>query len=172
MVELNTPRLHTQLILEEDLRLMAYDDATGKPVPLGGHCRGKLTTGVGRNLDGNPFTKAEMDIIGHDGRCLPITHDQAIMLLDNDIKSVCRALDANMPWWQHLDEIRARVLVDLCFNMGVVKLLGFRHFLTNLRTGAYNAAADDLKDSLWYSQVKSRGVRLVAMVRTGKDWVA
>lgn len=171
-MQLNIERLHSQLILEEGMRLMPYDDATGYPVPPGGHCRGKLTVGVGRNLDGNPLTNMERDIIGHDGRTRPITHDAAIMLLDHDIASACHALDNNMPWWEHLDEIRARVLVDLCFNMGVVKLLAFRHFLSNLRIGAYNAAADDLKDSLWYAQVKSRGVRLVAMVRTGEDWTA
>lgn len=167
---LNMPRLHSQLILEEGLRLMAYDDATGYPVPPGGTCRGKLTVGVGRNLDGNPLTKMEMGIIGHDGRSRPITHDQAIMLLDHDIASTCHALHENMSWWEYMDEIRARVLVDLCFNMGVVTLLGFKHFLSNMRTAAFNAAADELESSLWFNQVHTRGVRLVAMVRTGEDW--
>jgi len=171
-MHLNIKRLGSQLILEEGLRLMPYDDATGYPVKPGGSCRGKLTIGVGRNLDGNPLTNAERAAIGHDGRTRPITHDQAFMLLDNDIASVCRALNHNIPWWEHLDEIRARVLADLCFNLGIVKLLAFRHFLSNMRIGDYNAAANDLVDSLWYSQVKSRGVRLVAMVRTGEDWTA
>lgn len=169
-MNINNDRLRSQLILEEDLRLVAYDDATGKPVPPDGTCRGKLTIGVGRNLEANPFTEAEMAIIGHDGRSLPITHDQAIMLLDDDIKTVCGQLDYRLPWWAHLDEIRGRVLIDLCFNMGIVALIGFQHFLTALRAGDYDTAADELKNSLWYNQVGSRGLRLVAMVRTGEDW--
>jgi lysozyme len=172
MAQLNMERLHSQLILEEGLRLMPYDDATGRPVASMGICRGKLTIGIGRNLDGNPLTKMEQEIIGHDGRTRPITHEQALMLLDHDIANVCRVLDNSIPWWEYLDEIHARVLVDLCFNMGITKLLGFRNFLRNLRTGSYSAAADDLKDSLWYKQVGTRGVRLVAMMRTGEDWEA
>lgn len=171
-MELNTGRLHSQLILEEGLRLMAYDDATGYPVPAGGVCRGKLTTGVGRNLDGNPLTILEQQAVGHNGRTAPITHDNAIMLLDHDIAHACRALDDNLPWWRFLDEIRARVMVDLTFNMGIVKLLGFHHFISDMRAGAYEAAADDLKDSLWYGQVGQRGKRLEGMVRTGEDYTA
>lgn len=171
-MQLNIDRLHSQLILEEGLRLMPYDDATGLPVPVGGTCRGKLTVGVGRNLDANPLTAMEADLIGHDGRKLPITHDQAIMLLDHDIATTCKALDDALYWWEYLDEIRARVLVDLCFNMGITKLQKFYDFLTDLRGTSYIAAAGDLKNSLWYGQVGSRGVRLVEMIRTGEDWVS
>lgn len=160
-MNLNLGRLRSQLILEEGLRLLAYHDTVGK-----------LTIGVGRNLDNNPFSPSELSAIGHDGRTQAITHDQAMLLLDNDINAVCAVLDHDLPWWRFLDEIRARVLVDLCFNMGIYKLLGFGHFLSDLRTNTYDKAADDLQNSLWYAQVKSRGVRLVVMIRTGKDWMA
>lgn len=171
-MEINSVRLRSQLILEEGLRLMAYDDATSYPVPAGAICRGKLTVGVGRNLDANPLTVLEQQAVGHDGRTQPITHDNAIMLLDHDIAKACRSLDDNLPWWRFRDEIRARVLVDLTFNMGIVKLLSFHHFISDMRAGAYEAAAGDLKDSLWYGQVGQRGERLVAMIRTGEDYTA
>lgn len=171
-MELNTQRLHSQLILEEGLRLMAYDDATGYPVPPGGTCRGKLTVGVGRNLDANPLTTEELAAVGHDARTLPITHDNAIMLLDDDIAVARCALDDRLPWWSSADEIRARVMVDLTFNMGIHKLLDFQHFLSYMRNATYSLAAAELKDSVWYNQVGSRGVRLVTMVRTGEDYTA
>lgn len=171
-MELNTSRLHSQLILEEGLRLMAYDDATGYPVPAGGTCRGKLTVGVGRNLDANPLTNEELAAVGHDGRTRPITHDNAIMLLDDDIAVACYALDDKLPWWSTADEIRARVMVDLTFNMGIHKLLDFQHFLSYMRNGTYNFAANELKNSVWYKQVGQRGERLVAMVKTGEDYTA
>ncbi len=165
-------KLRSQLILEEGLRLVAYDDVTGMPVPSGGVCRGKLTIGVGRNLDSNPLTMQEQSIIGHNGRDFPITHDNAIMLLNNDITYACAALDENLPWWKFADEIRARVLIDLTFNMGIIKLLDFHHFISAMRACTYDWAADELKDSLWYGQVGQRGIRLVAMVRTGEDYTA
>lgn len=171
-MNLNTERLHSQLILHEDLRLLPYDDATGKTVKPGQPYRGQLTTGIGRNLDGNPLTPKEKQTIGHDGRSMAITKEQALYLLDNDIAAVCRALDISLPWWRYLDEIRARVLVDLCFNLGISRLLKFKATLAAYRVGNFEAAAEGLEDSLWFKQVKSRGERLVAMVRTGKDWVA
>lgn len=171
MVELNKDRLHSQLILEEGLRLQAYDDATGKPVPAGQTCRGKLTIGIGHNLDAKPLTASQQKIIGHDGRTLPITIQQALMLLDDDITDVCRWLTTLLPWWTQLDEIRARVLCDLTFNMGVHTLLTFKHFLSDMRTGNYEVAGTDLENSLWYKQVGSRAIRLVAMITTGEDYI-
>lgn len=190
-MNLNMGRLRSQLILHESVRLLPYDDATGKTVPpiitiadgkevrTPSPYRGKLTIGIGRNLDGNPFTPAEVKAIGHDGRTRAITIDQAILLLDNDIAAVGKALDQAMPWWRCLDEIRARVLVDLCFNMGLTTLLTFKNTLASLRMGNYEDAAIGLEKSLWYKQVGNhtdnkvdRGERLVAMVRTGKDWIA
>lgn len=171
-MQLNTEQLQTQLILEEGMRLLAYDDATGYPVPEGGTCRGKLTVGVGRNLDANPLTNEELAIVGHDARTLPITYSNAMLLLNNDIAACCRALDDSLRWWKGADEIRARVLVDLTFNMGIHKLLDFQHFLSSMRAGTYDVAADDLKHSIWYGQVGMRGKRLVAMVCTGEDYTS
>lgn len=170
-MNLNMPRLRSQLILHEALRLLPYDDATGKTVKPGDPYRGQLTTGVGRNLDGNPLSPNEIKHVGHNAREKAITQEQAMYLLDNDIAAVCRALDISLPWWKYLDEIRARVLVDLCFNMGIARLLKFKTTLACYRVGDFAGAADGLKNSLWYTQVKSRGERLVDMVRTGKDWV-
>lgn len=154
-------KLDSQLMLDEGLKLKPYRDT-----------RGFLTTGVGRNLDGNPLTPEEVAVIGHDGRTLPITHDQAIFLLHNDEMKAIAALNANAPWWSHLFDVRARVLIDLCFNMGWKKLSGFHNFLGNMQASNFVEAADDLKDSLWYGQVGNRGKRLVEMVRTGRDYTA
>lgn len=172
VANINYGRLNTQLILHEGLRLLPYDDATGKAVRPGEHYRGKLTIGVGRNLDNNPLTKQELLFVGHDCRSHAITEAQAIYLLSNDVMKVCRALDGLIPWWQAADEVRARVLADMAFNMGVPGLLKFKTMLSCLRAGSYAKAANAMVDSAWYGQVGQRGVRLVGMMVTGKDWVA
>lgn len=159
-MNLNLERLKSQLILEEGLRLIAYKDTVGK-----------LTIGVGRNLDDHPLSPTEKKIIGHDARTQAITHNNALLLLDNDIEAVCKVLSQDIPWWKFLDEVRARVLVDLCFNMGIGTLLKFKKFLAELRVNNYTEAANQLKDSTWYKQVGTRGRRLVEMVKTGNDWI-
>lgn len=169
---LNITKLQSQLILEEGMRLMAYDDKTGYPVPSGGKCQGNLTVGVGHNLDANPLTSSELAAVGHDGRTQPITHDNALMILGNDIDAICDDLDYHLPWWSEADEIRERVLADLAFNMGIHKLMVFSTFLRLMQQQQYAQAADDLQATPWYGQVHTRGPRLVGMIRTGEDYTA
>ena len=168
----NSKKLRDQLVLEEGMKLQAYDDKTGLPVKPGEKCKGKLTVGVGRNLDDNPLTPQEKLVVGHDARTQPITEAQAMFLLQNDLSEVFAELDRVLPWWIQLDEVRARVLADLNFNMGWTKLSKFKNFLFQLRAEHYPKAAEELKNSLWYNQVKTRGVRLVEMMKTGEDYTA
>ena len=158
---INLQRLDSQLMLDEGLRLTPYRDKFGN-----------LTTGVGRNLDANPFTPAEIAYIGHDGRTLPLTYDQAIFLLHDDESKVFAVLTHQTPWWANLGDVRGRVMVDLCFNMGWGKLAEFHHFLTDMEANDFADAGHDLVYSEWYNQVGNRGPRLVGMVTTGEDYTA
>lgn len=158
---INRYLLDSQLMLDEGLRLMPYIDS-----------RGFLTTGVGRNLDGNPLTAAEMAVVGHDGRTLPLTHDQAIFLLHNDEMKAMTILSHWLPWWLNLSDVPARVMVDLEFNMGWSKLQLFHHFLADMQAGDFAAAGQDLQNSVWFGEVGKRGPRLVGMVTTGQDYTS
>lgn len=112
---------------------------------------GRTTIGYGRNLDD-----------------MGITEDEAETLLHNDIDRVRRELAA-LDIGNGLDDVRAAVVVDMCFNLGVNRLLRFRNFLSALRNKDFERAADEMVDSAWYRQVKTRAVRLVEMMRTG-EW--
>lgn len=151
---------------------MAYDDRTGKPVPEGQKALGYLTVGVGRNLDADPLNAEERASVGHDARTLPITHANAIMLLHNDEQEVFADLDEFIPWWADYDEVRSRVMADLCFNLGPTKLMTFKNFLWNMQNQRFVIAADCLRLSRWYNQVGTRGVRLVQMVQSGEDYTS
>ena len=79
------------------------------------------------------------------------------------------ALQANIPWvFTILDDVRKDVFRNLCFNMGITRLLGFHLMIAAANKGDFEEAANQLKDSTWYSQVGDRGVELVAQLRTGQ----
>lgn len=137
---MNRTKLRAQLIDHEGLRLKPYTDTTGH-----------VTIGVGRNLDGRGISEAE-----------------AFALLDNDIERCEAELDANLPWWRKMSEVRQRVLLDMCFNLGITKLLEFKNTLRNMELRRYRVAAEGMLDSKWARQVGRRATNLAAMMRSGK----
>lgn len=132
--------LRDQLIRAEGLRLKPYRCPAGK-----------LTIGVGRNLDDVGISEAE-----------------AIDLLDHDIDTCIKQL-VTWPWFIELDAIRQRALVDLCFNLGFTGLSKFVNALQALQQHDYEIAGDAFQQSAWFRQVGGRGARLVAMIRTGQE---
>lgn len=134
-------KLVKQLVLHEGKRNKPYRDTVGK-----------LTIGIGRNLDDRG-----------------LTDDECYELLNNDIRSCAMDLDGALPWWRDMDEVRQRVLLDLCFNLGLTKLLKFKNTLAAMEAGDYAGAAKGLRASKWASQVKTRADRLIAMMTSGED---
>ena len=138
-----TPRqaLVDQLIAHEGIRLKVYMDSVGVP-----------TVGVGRNL-----------------RDKGISHAEAMLLLDHDLDEVITDLSGSFPWFVTLDAVRQRVIADLRFNLGPSRFRGFKRMLRMMAERNYVQAAASMRESLWYRQVKSRGVRLVQMMISGED---
>lgn len=135
------PRMIRQLRLHEGERLTPYRCTAGK-----------LTIGVGRNLEDRG-----------------ITAEESAYLLNNDIDREWKALTTNLPWVTGLSDVRQRVLLDMSFNLGIDGLLKFKNTLATIRRGDYNKAADMMLGSLWAQQVKGRATRLAQMMRTNTD---
>lgn len=134
-------KLLTQLTIDEDKRSKPYRDT-----------KGILTIGIGRNLDD-----------------VGLSDDEIVYLANNDIARVEKALDANLPWWRTLDDVRQRVLANMCFNMGIGKLLGFKNFLVAVQAKDWTKAVAEMKNSAWFKQVGQRAVRLASMMESGND---
>lgn len=113
---------------------------------------GKLTIGVGRNLEDRG-----------------ITREESAMLLANDIRAVDAGLVRALPWVARLDDVRQRVLVDMAFNLGLQGLLEFKRTLKAVEEGRYQQAAGMMLESRWASQVGARAERLARMMLTGAD---
>jgi lysozyme len=130
-----------QLIRDEGIRLKPYRDSFGK-----------LTIGVGRNLDD-----------------VGITKDEAVFLLHNDIRAAEDAVFKALSWTVNIDPIRRAVLVNMAFNMGIGGLLAFKHTLELVKLGKYEEASDEMLNSHWAEQVGARAARLSVQMRTG-EW--
>ena len=137
---MNEQRLAAQLTVDEGRRPRIYLCTAGK-----------WTGGVGRNLSDRPFSDDEIDL-----------------MLKNDIKSVERDLDRQLPWWREMSDARQNVLANMCFNLGIGRLLGFAKTLTLMKAGRYDAAAAEMLDSKWAKQVGARAIRLAATMRKGE----
>lgn len=135
-----TDKLTEMLVEHEGLRLKPYRCTAGK-----------LTIGVGRNLDDRG-----------------ITPDEALYLLRNDIEISRKELSASFPWFDGLDSVRQSVLIDMCVNLGLARLKGFRNTLALIGVGKYEAAAVEMLDSKWAQQVGRRAQRLSGMMATGR----
>ena len=112
----------------------------------------KLTIGVGRNLDDRG-----------------ITEDEAEFLLFNDIGYVHDNLKKELPWFETLNDVRQRVLLDMAFNLGISGLLKFKNTLENIANGKYEKASRNMLASKWAAQVGQRSATLSRMMRTGLD---
>lgn len=130
-----------QLRLHEGERLKPYRCTAGK-----------LTIGVGRNLEDRGISTAE-----------------SAVLLANDIDAHWRELVRALPWVENLDEVRQRVLLDMAFNLGIAGLLGFKNTLATIKAGDFQKGAAMMLDSRWAGQVGQRADRLAVMMATGKE---
>jgi lysozyme len=128
-----------QLILHEGERLHPYVDTVSK-----------ITIGCGRNLTDNG-----------------ITHAESRLLLDNDINTTISDLNS-FPWFPDLDPIRQRALIDMCFNLGLIKFCTFRNMLNAIGQERWDRAGAEVLASRYAEQVGQRALTIAAMITTGR----
>jgi lysozyme len=95
----------------------------------------------------------------------PLTRTAIVQILRDDIADATNECVHEFPWFAELSKTRQWAMIDLCFNLGLKRLLGFRKFLEAMSLGEYERAAVEFQDSLWFKQVKSRGPEIVGMIR-------
>lgn len=112
---------------------------------------GKWTIGVGRNVEDRGLSNDEIDL-----------------MRDNDIKTAIAEVDLYFPWAWKMTETRQRVIVEMCFQMGIRRLRGFKKALLAMASGFFDTAADEMLDSNWAHQTPERASFLSAQMRLGK----
>ncbi len=110
---------------------------------------GKLTIGWGRNLESRG-----------------ISVDEAELMFENDFVTAINDLKFYR-WYIDQPKIVQYALIDMCFNLGIIKLLGFKKMIQALHDKDYRKAALEVLDSKYASQVRDRAKDNAIMIREG-----
>ena len=131
--------LEEQLIRHEGYRQFPYKCSADK-----------WTVAIGRNLEDRG-----------------ISEDEAKYLLHNDIVICKQELKLLFPIVKVLSPTRYNVLINMCFNIGIKRLSGFKKMWQALSVGDYNEASIQMLDSKWAKQVGVRADELASIMRKG-----
>lgn len=133
--------LAEMLIRHEAERFYPYKDSVGK-----------LTIGVGHNLDDRGISKNVSRFMLREDMDLAI--DDAIRWLGEDV-------------YYTINDARRIVICNMSFQLGYTRLSEFKKFREALRNFDYMEAARQMEDSKWYHQVKRRAAELIQIMRDG-----
>ena len=133
--EIYMDKITKMIAHHEGLKLTMYLDTVGVP-----------TIGYGHNLNE------------------PISDLAALQILKDDIRIAISELDREFDWWRKLPDKAQNVLISMAFNLGLPRLKKFEKFLTALENQDFKTSAKEMEDSLWFRQVKTRGVELRDMM--------
>jgi lysozyme len=122
----------------ESLRLNIYIDSTGNP-----------TIGWGRNIRKG------------------ISIDEAELMFQNDYKNTLAELNT-CDWYHTLPDGVKAALINMNFNLGIGKLIGFKKMISALKAQNFTLAAQEALDSKWATQVGNRATDVAVMLREGK----
>lgn len=132
-------RLIDSIKLGEGLKLSPYRCSAGK-----------LSIGYGRNLDD-----------------CGITQEEAEYLLQHDLENALSEVE-KLDWFQTLNNPRRDVIIEMCFNLGLPKLLKFTKMIKAIKEYNYTEASKQMLDSNWSKQVKCRADRLAHRMEIGR----
>jgi lysozyme len=110
---------------------------------------GKVTIGYGRNIDDLGISAAEAEF-----------------MLDNDLAR-CEKDLSQYSWYLIQPDNVKMALMNMCFNIGIHRLTGFKKMITALINKDYTNAALEALDSKWATQVGQRAKDVASMIREG-----
>jgi lysozyme len=148
-------KLIEQLMQHEGYRKQVYKDSNGID-----------TIGYGYNLSSNmaKFSSIELAYFYREG----VSKTVALKVLKLCVSKTRDELESKFKWFRSLSKTRQDVLINMCFNLGIVKLLKFKKMLKCLEDGDWQGAAGEMLESKWHSDVGQRAITLSAQMMRGE----
>jgi lysozyme len=117
-------------------------------------------------FEGMPYNDSlGFPTIGY-GTKLPITEEEAEILLEHRLKRMMRELIQKEPFFEKLPEDAQKVITDMTYQLGVGGVLKFKKMWAALKKGDYKKAADEMLDSRWAKQTPNRAKELAEIMRS------
>jgi len=136
-------KIQKQVKIDEGKRLFVYPDS-----------RGILTVGWGHALLPNS----------------EITEEIAVLLFEMDWKRITDWYGFFIKKYQiELSPVRRGVIINMLFQMGYKGVCKFKKMITYLKVENYDKAAEEMLDSQWSRNHKSRSFRLARQMKTGVE---
>lgn len=117
--------------------------------------RNNLTIGYGLNL-------TEWGTKG-------ISKAEAEAILRAQLSIYEEELRKSIGYFDELDDMRKAVLLDMAYNLGVPGLLKFKKMFAALKERDFARAAEEMLNSRWAEQVKTRATNLAELMRYGSQ---
>jgi len=124
--------------------IKSYEDFSNKPYIC---TAGKLTIGFGRNIQDNGISDIEAEF-----------------MFNNDMKRTEQDL-MTCRWYINAPSPVKDALFNMCFNLGLTRLLGFKKMIKAIIEKDYTNAAIEALDSKWATQVGERAKDIAIMIR-------
>lgn len=143
---MTSPYLLTDIMADEGFRAEAYPD------PLSG---GDPWT-VGYGATGPTILKGTV-----------WTQKMAQNDLAMRVGKLTNQLQASLPWFRNLADLRQDVLVNMAYQLGFAGLLGFHRTLGLIADSDYEGASKAMMASAWAKQTPNRAKRLSLQMNSG-----
>jgi len=144
---MNIEQLREELERDEGVKYEVYNDHLGLP-----------TFGIGHLIiDSDPEYGAA---IGTE-----VSDDRVKEAFETDVQIVLSDCERLYEEFESLPEEVQLIIANMMFNMGRPRLSKFKGMKRGVDARDWNAAADEMVDSVWYRQVTNRADRLVERMR-------
>ena len=177
--ELNLTQIEELVRLHEVSGATTYVTVNGKKVDIRKSYPDPIhgwkvpTIGIGYNLN-RAEAKSQIESFGLDYNKVrkgeqSLTDQQVNLLYRNDIQKAIQDAKSFLPNFDSQPSTVKTILTDMSFNMGLTRLSTFKNFRKALMAYDFEKAAQEMENSNWSTQVKSRSTRLIAMMRSLVD---
>ena len=125
--------------LEEAVELVAqHEGFRSKPY----HCtEGYLTIAYGKRVD-----------------YLQVDKETGKKWLKEELKELDKRLQHTFGWFNNSPDDVKKVVIDMCYNLGVSGFSKFKKTIYLFDTGQYEEASEEMLNSKWANQVKTRAL--------------
>jgi lysozyme len=126
---------------------------------------GRLTIGIGHNIDANPLPPDIRQFLAQNGY---ITEDMIDRLFETDVRHASADCKVLFPLFETFSQPRQWALISFVFQLGFTGAKKFTRSVKAINEERWADAAHFMMQSLWAKQTPFRAKRITRIIRTGE----